>query len=170
MFMKMKTQQFATTIFILIAVTLGSSALHAAQSSNSVALHGVKATKALFDINFGDPNKLELYLGVIEKTYNDLIQQGHKPDFIIAFRGSSVRLITTDTWAFSEDDQHRLEKGAALLKKLSEQGVRLEACTIATNLFKIDNNSLLSVIKPVGNTFVSLIGYQSKGYSLIPIQ
>lgn len=168
--MKTKTQQLATTICILIALTIGTSRLYAAQPNDSSALQGVTATKAIFDINFGEPKKLELYLSVIEKTYNDLLQQGHHPDFIIAFRGSSVRLITTETWAYEEEDQLRLQKGAALLKKLSAQGVQLEACSIATNLFKIDNNSLLSVVKPVGNTFVSLIGYQSKGYALIPIQ
>lgn len=168
--MKTKTRQLATTVFIFLAITIGASHLYASQSTSSNALQGVNATKAIFDINFGDPKKLELYLDVIERTHSGLLQQGHHPDFIIAFRGSSVRLITNETWSFSEEDQLRLQKGAALLKKLSEQGVQLEACTIATDLFKIDNNSLLSAVKPVGNTFISLIGYQSQGYSLIPIQ
>lgn len=32
-----------------------------------------------------------------------------------------------------------------------------------------DNRSLLNGIKPVGNTFVSLTGYQAQGYANIPI-
>lgn len=168
--MKTIQQHLTTTFFLLLAITICVSPLYASQPDDSDALRGVKATKAIFDINFGDPKKLDLYLSVIEKTYNDLVQQGHQPDFIITFRGSSVRLVTTDTLTFSEEDQQHLQNGATLLNKLSDQGIRLEACAIATNLFKIDNKTLLSAVKPVGNTFVSLIGYQSKGYSLIPIQ
>jgi len=49
-------------------------------------------------------------------------------------------------------------------------GVKFEACNIATNLFGIDNETILLEIKVVGNTFISAIGYQTKGYSPILIQ
>jgi len=45
----------------------------------------------------------------------------------------------------------------------------MESCSVATRLFKVDNASLLDGIKPVGNTFVSLTGYQAQGYANIPI-
>lgn len=138
--------------------------------SDHAALQGVNVTKALFDINLSTAAKLELYLSVIEKTYDDLVRQGKKPDFVIAFRGASVRLINSETWSFSEEDQQSLAKSAKLIKKLQEMGVVVEACSIATSLFKVDNSTILPGINVVGNTFVSLIGYQTKGYSLIPIQ
>jgi intracellular sulfur oxidation DsrE/DsrF family protein len=53
---------------------------------------------------------------------------------------------------------------------LAQAGVRFEACAIATRLFGVENNSVLPQVKVVGNTFNSLIGYQAKGYALIPIQ
>ena len=114
--------------------------------------------------------KLELYLQVIDKTYDDLVRQKQVPDFVIAFRGASVRLITTENWAFSDEDQESIKKAAASIRKLHDLGVKLEACAIATSLFKIDNTTIVPEIKVVGNTFVSLIGYQTKGYALVPIQ
>ncbi len=62
-----------------------------------------------------------------------------------------------------------LDKIAAQLAELQQQGVRMEACSVATRLFKLDNDSLIEGIKPVGNTFVSLTGYQAQGYVNIPI-
>jgi hypothetical protein len=40
---------------------------------------------------------------------------------------------------------------------------------VATRLFSVDNATLLPGIEPVGNTFVSLIGYQAQGYATIPV-
>jgi intracellular sulfur oxidation DsrE/DsrF family protein len=134
------------------------------------ALESVQTTKTLFDINVSTANKLELYLQVIEQTYDDLVRQKQTPVFVIAFRGASVRLITTENWAFSDEDQESIKKAAASIHQLSNKGVKLEACSIATRLFKVDNKTILPEVKVVGNTFVSLVGYQTKGYALVPIQ
>jgi len=48
-------------------------------------------------------------------------------------------------------------------------GVKMEACSVAARLFDVDSKTYLPGIKPVGNTFVSLIGYQAKGFAVIPI-
>lgn len=138
--------------------------------SDHNALEGMKSAKTLFDINLTEAKKLELYLNVIKQTHADLVRQGLTPKIVIAFRGASVRLVSTETWSFTEDDQQSLERSAKLLKELAALGIRLEACSIATNLFKVDNSTLLPGIEVVGNTFISLTGYQSKGYALIPIQ
>ena len=47
--------------------------------------------------------------------------------------------------------------------------VVLEACGITTRMMKADNAKLVKGVQPVANTFNSLIGYQSKGYALIPV-
>ena len=157
-------------LLILIFGLLTVSSHAAAAINNSDAIQGQKTSKALFDINLTKAGELDLYLQVIAQTHDDLISQGLDPDFIIAFRGASVRLVSSDIWMFEEKDQEKLKNSAKHLKALKEKGVRLEACNIATTLFKVDNNSVLNEIKIVGNTFVSLIGYQNQGYSIIPIQ
>lgn len=98
-----------------------------------------------------------------------LVAEGLKPDFVIAFRGATVRLLTTETWSFEEEDQATLNTARTMLRELKDGGVRLELCSVATSLYKVDNKTVLPELTLVDNTFVSLIGYQSKGYALVPI-
>ena len=136
---------------------------------DSDALRGVTTGKVVFDINMKQPKKLTLYLAVIKQTVEDLKRQQVKPDVILAFRGLSVLLISKDREQMELTDFDHLDKVAAQLAELQEMGVRMEACSVATRLFKVDNGSLLDGIKPVGNTFVSLTGYNAQGYASIPI-
>lgn len=167
----MKSLVQAALIVFLVYGCIGERGMaHAAQYDDADALTGVTAAKTLFDINLSEPQKLGLYLRVINQTYDDLLRQGRQPEMVVAFRGASVRLISTERWSFSEEDQQQLIQSASLLKELKAKGVRLEACSIATDLFRIDTDTILPEIKVVGNTFVSLTAYQSRGYNLIPIQ
>lgn len=156
----------------IMAMVIVSQGLFAADAPNdSDALKGVETGKAIFDINMAKANakKMTLYLMVIEQTVDDLKKQAVEPDVILAFRGESVSLISKDREQMELTDFEHLDKIAAQLAALQKKGVRIEACSVATKLFKVENKSLLSGIKPVGNTFVSLIGYQAKGYANIPI-
>ena len=155
---------------IVIVVILMSQNLFAAQApDDSDALMGVKTGKVIFDINMTDAKKMTLYLMVIKQTVDDLKRQGVKPDVILAFRGMSVRLISKDREQMDLEDFEHLDKIVKQIDDLQKSGVRMEACSVATKLFKVDNNTLLDGIKPVGNTFVSLTGYQAQGYANIPI-
>lgn len=136
--------------------------------NDSAALSGVEVGKGFFDINIGvdltmpeaAEGKLALYLGVIKQTVEGLENQGVAADIVVAFRGMAVMLITETT---SEEIQ-------AAVSELTELGVKFEACNIATGIFGVDNATILPEIKVVGNTFISAIGYQAKGYSPILIQ
>ena len=157
-----------TQIVSALLATLLTTATIASPDDRD-ALQGVETGKIIFDINMADAKKMTLYLRVIRETVDDLRRQNVKPDVILAFRGLSVRLISTDREQMSLEDFEHLDTIAAQLADLREQDVRVEACSVATRLFKIDNNTLLEGIKPVGNTFVSLAGYQAQGYANIPI-
>lgn len=169
----MKRRNFSLllgVVWCLLTALTPHVTLAEAPIDDAAALQGCRSAKALFDLNVSKASKLELYLRVIKQTHEDLVRQGVTPEMVIAFRGASVRLITTENWAFSEEEQGLLRKSAATLKELQQLGARVEACSIATRLFAVDNKKLLPGVKVVGNTFVSLIGYQGQGYSLIPIQ
>lgn len=168
--MNNKLRSIFFSFVCILAIGPVNSAWALEELNDIDALESVQSTKTLFDINVTTAKKLELYLQVIEQTYDDLVRQQQIPVFVIAFRGASVRLITKETWAFSDEDQESIKKAAELIKKLSNQGVKIEACSIATRLFKVDNKTILPEVKVVGNTFVSLVGYQTKGYALVPIQ
>lgn len=161
--------KYHLVFIILFLMILPIAALAEDRVDDGDALAGVKETKAIYDFRINKSAKLVFFLEVIEKTFDDLVRKGQNPEFVVAFRGATVRSITNENWSFSEEDQKELEKSARLIKDLQGRGVKFEACSIAAGLFKIDRNSFLPEIKPVGNTFVSLVGYQAKGYGIVPI-
>jgi len=157
------------TCLVSLALLFASNVIAETAPDDSAALKGVKTGKVIFDINMTEPKKMTLYLMVIRQTVDDLKRQGVEPDVILAFRGLSVRLISKDREQFELEEYMHLDKIAEQIADLKTQGVRMEACSVATRLFQIDNDTLLDGIQPVGNTFVSLTGYQAQGYANIPI-
>ncbi len=158
-----------TGLLLLVLMFAAQGSFAAPKPDDADALRGVETGKVLFDINMTSPKKMTLYLAVIRETVEDLKRQGVKPDVILAFRGMSVRLISKDREKMELTDFDHLDRIAGQLADLQQQGVRMEACSVATRLFRVDNGTLLEGIKPVGNTFVSLTGYQAQGYANIPI-
>ncbi len=134
------------------------------------ALANVKTGKVVWDIGIDNPKKLALYLSVIKETYDGLVKQNVIPDMIFTFRGGSVKLLSTNREKVPLEDHEQLDKVHQLLNELQKKdGVKMESCSIATRLFGIDNQTILTGIKPVGNTFISIIGYTPKGYAVISI-
>jgi len=167
----MKTIQKRVLSFFalaLIACAMTSTALAQAPDDRD-ALKGVAVGKAFFDVNLGDVESMPLYLKVIGMTHQGLVSQGVTPEFVVAFRGPAVQFITGK--AHAGDDKQALLYGqiADKVRELKALGVTFEACAIATGLFGVDNSAVLPEIKVVGNTFISLIGYQAQGYGTVPI-
>ena len=143
---------------------------HQAEKPNdALALTGVTTGRVVFDINTTQAGKLSLYLQVIRETHADLQRQGVTPEMVLAFRGKAVTLVTTDRQHQELTEYEDLDRVAEQIKERQGLGARMEGCSIAPRLYGVDNQTLLPGITPVGNTFVSLIGYQARGYALIPI-
>lgn len=155
---------------IVLLLSLVTGVAFAEKPSDEHALKGVTSGKIAWDINMADAKKMRLYLQVIDETYGDLERQGVAPDMILTFRGPSVRLITTDRSQVPAEQKAHYEAVAEQLEALmAKPEVRVEACSVATRLTGVDAAELLPGIEHVGNTFVSQIGYQAKGYAIIPI-
>lgn len=155
---------------ILLTVLLLPGLASAEKPADTQSLEGISSGKVAWDINMANPKKLLLYLQVMDETYDDLKRQGVDPEMVLTFRGPSVRLITTEHGEVSLDDEVHLDGIAEQLKAmLAKPNVRAEACSVATRLNAVDPETLLPNIEHVGNTFVSQIGYQAKGYATIPI-
>ncbi len=165
--MKQIKSKLVKTIFLCFLI---SNLAYAEKPSDADALNDIHEGKVVWDVTVGNPKKLLLMLNVIEETYDDLVRQNVKPDMVFAFHGPVMKLITTEAPEFALDDEEAHEKVLELLTKFSKKpGIKMESCSIAARLLNIDNDTIISEIKPVGNTFVSLIGYQKQGYALIPI-
>ena len=160
----------AVTIFVfnlLLAVSLLMGAT-TASGEEYEALKGVKAAKALFDFRIGEPKSAAAHIGLINKTYKDLAAMKKNPDFVVVFIGPSVKLISRNRDGFSPEDQAALDEIAKTITAMSKDGIKLEVCLTAAKVFKVDPGSFLPEIKQVGNGWISEIGYQAKGYSLVP--
>ncbi len=158
------------TLFIGILFLFTSGILSAEKPLDADALSDVKEGKVVWDVTVGSPIKLLLLMKVIEETYDDLIRQDVKPDMVFAFHGPVLKLISSEPLNLALDEEEAHEELLDLLREFSQKpGVKMESCSIAARLLSIDNDTIMPEVKPVGNTFVSLIGYQKKGYALIPI-
>jgi intracellular sulfur oxidation DsrE/DsrF family protein len=52
---------------------------------------------------------------------------------------------------------------------MAKDRIKLEICDFASKVFGVDPASILPEIKHVPNGWVSVIGYQARGYSLVPV-
>ena len=166
----MYLNQPRSTIFFatLLALFFTLSAT-AAELDDRLALDGVKTGKALFDIATGNPNAIVTTLDVIGETIDGLKRHGVEPIFVVAFRGPAVRFLTSDSNLIPAEHAAAAMELSIRIEQLAARGVHIEACGITTRMMKINNATLIKGVQPVANTFNSLIGYQAKGYALIPI-
>lgn len=134
------------------------------------ALQGVREGKGVFLIDFTDPRKTASYLDIIKGTHAGLIRQGVKPDFVIVYIGPTVRFLSSAPDKDLEFEHAETLKAIARhVGGLHQLGVRQEVCAIATRAFHVPNETLLPGLSLVGDGFISLIGWQSQGYKLVPL-
>ena len=155
--------------FVCICLFLLNAA-YAEKPSDADALQSINEGKVIWDVTVGSPTKLLFLLKVIDETYEDLERQNVKPDMVFLFHGRATKLISTKPIDLSPNEKEDHKEALELIKKLSQlPGVKMESCSISARHLGIDNETIIPDIKPVGNTFVSQIGYQKKGYAMIPI-
>ncbi len=134
------------------------------------ALKGLKSIKAVFDVRISNPKNAALQLKLVHDTYKDsnILAVTKKPAFVVIFMGPSVKLISKNKEGFSPEEQNGLDQIASIISEMSKDGIKLEICLFAAKVFNVDPASVLPGIKHVPNGWVSLIGYEAKGYSLVP--
>jgi len=133
------------------------------------AMKGIKSAKAVFDEREGNPQSAALHLKVIHQTYKELATMKKNPVFVLLFIGPSVKLISKNREGFSPEDQKSLDEIANTISAMSKDGIKLEICLVAAKVFNVDPASVLPEINRVGNGWISEIGYQAQGYSLVPV-
>lgn len=152
------------SIFILAVAGPASASTHE-------ALAGLKSVKAIFDVRAASAKSVALQLKLIHNTYKDKSVRAvsKKPSFVVAFMGPSVKLISTNRQVFPVEDQKSLDEIAQTIREMSKEGIRVEVCDFAVKANGMDPVSILPEIKHVPNGWISLIGYQAKGYSIVPV-
>lgn len=155
--------RFIPTIALVIFTLVHAVPIYALD--DTLAFSGLTSTRAIYDVRTADEKKLQFVFTVIRDTFDETVQQGVKPNYVVSMRGPTVKLLIRGRYG----DEELIKKTVALIHELNERGVRLEACGYALNLFGLEAEDLYKQIHAVGNSLNSLIGYQTKGYALVPM-
>ncbi len=155
-------------IFCLLG-TLTTLAAESVAPQDKAALAGLTTGKAVFDIRTKEPGRLLFTLKVIEETETGLQANGLQTDFVLSFRGGTVPLLQATPDTTNHAELAILSEVRERLAEYRQRGMVLEACNVAAKLFKITAADLDASVTLVGNSLVSLIGYQNKGYALVPM-
>ena len=155
---------------LLISVCLLFITAATTYAAEYKALSGLKSVKAVFDFRIGNPKSALGHLDLIHQTFKD---QGiravtQKPEFVIVFIGPSVKLISSNREGLSPEDQKALDEIADKVSKMSKDGIKMEICLFAAKSLGVAPATILPEITHVGNGWISLIGYQAGGYSIVP--
>jgi intracellular sulfur oxidation DsrE/DsrF family protein len=156
------------TSMLVIAMVLAPSGAQA-QADDRAALVGLKEAKVAFDLTAGDAKALLARLNVIDETRLSLIKQGVEPSFVLTFRGPATRLVQTDLDKIKPEDRADAQKISLKLIEMSKAtGMQsLEQCSVAIRQQETKAENVLPQIKVIGNSWISLIAYQAKGYAYI---
>lgn len=161
----MRKSTLITNLLLAVALVFAVSATFAEEYE---ALKGIKSAKAIFDVRIGNPKSTAIHMGLIHQTYKDLMAKKKHPAFTVVFIGPSVKLVSKNREGFSPEDQKTLDEISSTISQMSKDGIKLEICLVAAKIFNVDTATVLPEIKHVPNGWVSLIGYQANGYSLVP--
>jgi intracellular sulfur oxidation DsrE/DsrF family protein len=158
-------------LVVAALVALAAAPVHAADKpSDAAALKGVKTGKVVWDVSMANPETLALFLSVVRETYDDLARQNVKPEMVLAIHGVPVKFVRANRDDLPLETSTAVDKINDVLDDLAKRpGIRIEVCSIANRLFGVDNASIKPNYHVVGNTWVSLIGYQAQGYAVVPI-
>jgi intracellular sulfur oxidation DsrE/DsrF family protein len=166
-----RLRRLAIALVVLLAGSTAVAARASAQSApdDRAALAGLKEAKVAFDISVGEAARLLSVLNVIDETRESLLRQGVAPRFVLTFRGPATVLIQSDRDKIKPEDREAAAKIVAKLKQLrGATGVEgVEQCSVAMRLTGTRKEHVLPEVTIVGNSWISLIGYQARGYGYI---
>lgn len=150
----------ASTLLLLGAASPTLTHADTTVPNDRAALKGLKQARAIFDVRLAEMDKLLFNLGLVKETWEGISAQGTNPKLIITLRGPAVKFFTKDQITADLKE---------LLKELKALGVRIELCSVATRVFKVDNSQIIPDVILVGNVLTSQIAWQNKGYALITL-
>ena len=153
----------------LSILALAPSSANAQVADDKDALAGIKDVKVAFDIHEGEGKALLNRLNVIDETRQSLIRQGVTPHFVLAFRGPATKLVQTDAEKIKPEDR---PAAAQIAVKLQDMGKApgidsLEQCSVAIRQQGTKAENVVPAVKVIGNSWISLMAYQAKGYAYI---
>lgn len=136
----------------------------------AAALGGIEQAKVVVSMDVPTAARTARYLERIHGLHRRLREQGVEPDLVLVFLDRTVRYLTLDP-----DELLAMESGDELraireqVRGLDRLGVRMEVGAVAVQASRLDRDAILPQVHLVGDGRVSLIGWQYRGYKLVPV-
>lgn len=154
-------------VFIFLFLSVG---LYASENFPvGKALDNIETVRIIVDFNVSSPEMIILRLVLLEKTLNEIEMLGKKYDVVVAIRGGAVDYMTTTDKYIRSDFRDALIKIRSMISSIRSRGVSFELCSIAASLRGVEPKDIIEGITVVKNGYLSIIGYQLKGYALLPM-
>jgi uncharacterized protein len=154
---------------IIFSLFIGLFSMTNTYAGEYESLNGLNDIKVVFDVRGKIVKKIAIQLDLIHQTYKEqnIRKISAQPKFAVVFGGGAVELLSNDTDGFTDEEKVLLGQITKTLSAMAKDGIKLEICLFAANLHGVDPATVLPVIQHVDNGWISLIGYQAKGYSLV---
>jgi intracellular sulfur oxidation DsrE/DsrF family protein len=165
--MKSHLRKSILLFFLVFLVTAAGWSL--AWAEEYQAMKGVDSVKVMFDMRDENPQSAAIHLGLIRETYKELLAMKKDPAVVVVFMGGAVKLISSKLEGFSAEEQKVLTEITDLVSKMEQDGLRLEVCLFAAKVLGVDPATIHPQVQRVGNGWISEIGYQAQGYTLVPV-
>ena len=168
---KMKQRSKSTFLTLIFLIGLIPAVSFSSSSNEADALKGLESVKAVIDFRTGNAKMAAVLLEEIHKTYKgkEIASVTKDPEFVFVFLGPAVKLISTSREGIPAEDHKMLDAIAQRISEMAKDGIEFEICLFAARMMNVDPATVLTEIKQVQNGMVSLIAYQAKDYSLMPI-
>lgn len=142
-----------------LALFLSFPAVHMAQAEEfapygtaKVDLHAMPATDVVFDVNYEDPQKLNILYNFIKNT--QIITKGK---VVVVTHGPELR-------AFSKENYSKYQASMDKMAELAKDGVEFKMCNNAMKAAGFSAEDMHGFVTVVPAGFAELAYYQSKGY------
>ena len=156
--------------FVLLCVVLFvPQSVFSENQRDLQALTNLSELKVYFDVKADSAAKVEKRMQWIQDSYNQATQQGLKASFVIGFRSHASFFVTKGDDYIDEGEGANKEKIENWLRHFQKIGIVLEQCNLSAELFEIDLEDFLPEVRVVKNSFVSIAGYQNRGYAYVPM-
>lgn len=130
----------------------------------------VAEARAIWDFTIGEPDKFAMRLEDMRDALNAFAERGMKTRFAMIVRGPASKLVVKDPPPQATPAlQTAAARIAPLLKDLAERGVYVEQCGVALVRQGVRREDLLSLVKVIQNSFVSIVDYERQGYAYVPV-
>ncbi len=154
---------------VIAATALLPLAARAETLNDRAALAGLHVAKTIFLVNVRQPVAVEHLVRIIGLTQRQLRAQKVTPHIIVVFIGPDVAFLTRNRRGIPYTDERAVANIQKEIAGLARKGIRFQACGVAMHGMDVNPRDLIAPVTPVENGFISVIGYQEKGYALIPI-